>query len=81
MMIMNNEKELTIELAKNKADEIIVKQELNEAKLKFIEELNETLGKDLKIGFNNLNKPIKIKRTFKDKVKKFFKRINNILSN
>ena len=40
---MANDKEIALELAKNKTDEIIVKQELNSAKDKFINDLKELL--------------------------------------
>ena len=39
MRMMANDKEIALELAKNKTDEIIVKQELNSAKDKFINDL------------------------------------------
>ena len=74
------DKELVKELAKNKADEIIAKQELDSAKNKFIEEVNNGFDKEIiKMNLNELNKPIKIKRPFGYKVKQFFKRINKVI--
>ncbi len=74
-----NDKEITMELAKNKADEIIVRQELDSAKQQFINELNNGLGEELRMG--TINKPIKIKKPFKLKVKEFFNRISKTLGN
>lgn len=74
-----NDKEIAIELAKNKADEIIVKQELDSAKLHLINDLNNGLGEELKMGV--INKPIKLKKPFKLKIRQFFKRISKTLGN
>ena len=74
-----NDKEITMELAKNKADEIIVRQELDSAKQQFINELNNGLGEELRMGI--INKPIKLKKPFKLKVKEFFNRISKTLGN
>jgi len=74
-----NDKEITMELAKNKADEIIVRQELDSAKQQFINELNNGLGEELKMGV--INKPIRLKKPFKLKVKEFFSRISKTMGN
>ena len=76
---MNLDKELTLEIAKNKADEIIVRKELDLAKKQLIDDLNGSLGEELKMG--SLNKPIKIKKPFFSKIKEFFQRINRTLGN
>lgn len=79
MRIMTNDKEIALEIAKNKTDEIIVKQELNSAKDKFINELKNTFGDEMKMDFKELNKPIKLKKPFSMKIKEFFNKINNVL--
>ena len=76
---MANDKEIALELAKNKTDEIIVKQELNSAKDKFINDLKNTFGEEMKMDFKELNKPIKLKKPFSMKIKEFLNKINNIL--
>ena len=50
---MANDKEIALELAKNKTDEIIVKQELNSAKDKFINDLKNTFGEEMKMDFKD----------------------------
>lgn len=79
MMMMANDKEIALELAKNKTDEIIVKQELNSAKDKFINDLKNTFGEEMKMDFKELNKPIKLKKPFSMKIKEFLIKINNVL--
>ena len=76
---MVNDKEIALELAKNKTDEIIVKQELNSAKDKFINDLKNTFGEEMKMDFKELNKPIKLKKPFSMKIKEFLNKINNVL--
>lgn len=79
MRMMENDKEIALELAKNKTDEIIVKQELNSAKDKFINDLKNTFGEEMKMDFKELNKPIKLKKPFSMKIKEFLNKINNVL--
>ena len=79
MRMMANNKEIALELAKNKTDEIIVKQELNSAKDKFINDLKNTFGEEMKMDFKELNKPIKLKKPFSMKIKEFLNKINNVL--
>lgn len=79
MRMMANDKEIALELAKNKTDEIIVKQELNSAKDKFINDLKNTFGEEMKMDFKELNKPIKLKKPFSIKIKEFLNKINNVL--
>lgn len=76
---MTNDKEIALEIAKNKTDEIIVKQELNSAKDKFINDLKNTFGEEMKMDFKDLNKPIKLKKPFSMKIKEFLNKINNVL--
>ena len=76
---MANDKEIALELAKNKTDEIIVKQELNSAKDKFINDSKNTFGEEMKMDFKELNKPIKLKKPFSMKIKEFLNKINNVL--
>lgn len=79
MRMMANDKEIALEIAKNKTDEIIVKQELNSAKDKFINDLKNTFGEEMKMDFKELNKPIKLKKPFSLKIKEFLNKINNVL--
>lgn len=79
MRMMANDKEIALEIAKNKTDEIIVKQELNSAKDKFINDLKNTFGEEMKMDFKDLNKPIKLKKPFSMKIKEFLNKINNVL--
>lgn len=76
---MNLDKELTLELAKNKADEFVIKKELDFAKQELINDLNNGLGEELKTNFKELNKPIKLRKPFRLKVKEFFNRISKVL--
>ena len=76
---MANDKEIALELAKNKTDEIIVKQELNSAKDKCINDLKNTFGEEMKMDFKELNKPIKLKKPFSMKIKESLNKINNVL--
>lgn len=78
---MNLDKELTLELAKNKADEFVIKKELDLAKQQLINDLKNGLGDELKTDFKDLNKPIKLRKPFKLKVKEFFNRISKVLGN
>ena len=75
------DKEITLEIAKNKADEIVVQRELETAKRDFINELNGGLGEEIKHNCNDINIPQKIRKPFIFKLKAFLKRINNVLSN
>lgn len=77
---MNLDKQLTIELAKNKADEFVIKKELELAKQQFIDELDDSLGEEIRRQvLAEMNKPIKYKKPFKLKLKEFFNRINKVL--
>lgn len=78
---MNIDKEITLEIAKNKADEFVIKKELDLAKQQFINDLKNGLGEEIKTNFKDLNKPIKLKKPFRLKVKEFFKRISRVLGN
>jgi len=74
-------KEIALELAKNKTDEIIVKQELKAEKDKFINDLKNYFGEEMKMNFKEFNKPIKLKKPLKLKVKEFFNKMNKVLCN
>ena len=78
---MEIDKEITLEIAKNKADEFVIKKELDLAKQQFINDLKNGLGEEIKTNFKDLNKPIKLKKPFRLKVKEFFKRISRVLCN
>jgi hypothetical protein len=76
---MNKNDELTIELAKNKADEFVVKKELEIAKRDFINSLQNGFGEEIKTTNNSYYiKPIRIKKPFKYKVRDFFNNISKV---
>ena len=76
---MNKNDELTLELAKNKADEFVVKKELEIAKRDFINSLQNGFGEELKTTNNSYYiKPIRIKKPFKYKVRDFFNNISKV---
>lgn len=76
---MNKNDELTVELAKNKADEFVVKKELEIAKRDFINSLQNDFGEELKTTNNSYYiKPIRIKKPFKYKVRDFFNNISKV---
>lgn len=76
---MNKNDELTVELAKNKADEFVVKKELEIAKRDFINSLQNGFGEELKTTNNSYYiKPIRIKKPFKYKVRDFFNNISKV---
>lgn len=76
-----NDKEITLELAKNEADKYIIKKELDLAKKKLISDLQNGLGDEMKTDFKEFNKPIKIKKPFGSKIREFFNRISKVLGN
>lgn len=76
---MSEDKELAIELAKNKADEFVIRKELDMAKQQLINELNSGLGEEIKFNFKDLNKPIKFRKPLSLKIRDFFNRINKVL--
>jgi hypothetical protein len=76
---MNNI-ELTKELAKNKADEYVIKKELEKSKIDLINQLNNGLGNEIKqFDFHN-NGPVKYDKPFKVRVKEFFTKISKVLN-
>ena len=76
---MNKNDELTIELAKNKADEFVVKKELEIAKRDFINSLQNGFGEEIKTTNNSYYiKPIRIKKPFKYKIRDFFNNISKV---
>ena len=76
---MNKNDELTVELAKNKADEFVVKKELEIAKRDFINSLQNGFGEEIKTANNSYYiKPIRIKKPFKYKVRDFFINISKV---
>ena len=74
------DKEIATELAKNRADEIIVKKELDLVKQRLIDEINNGLGNEMKTSIID-NKPIRYRKPFGLKIKEFFKRISKTLGN
>ena len=76
---MNKNDELTVELAKNKADEFVVKKELEIAKRDFINSLQNGFGEEIKTTDNSYYiKPIRIKKPFRYKVRDFFNNISKV---
>lgn len=76
---MDKNDELTIELAKNKADEFVVKKELEIAKRDFINSLQNGFGEEIKTTNNSYYiKPIRIKKPFRYKVRDFFNNISKV---
>ena len=76
---MNKNDELAVELAKNKADEFVVKKELEIAKRDFINSLQNGFGEEIKITNNSYYiKPIRIKKPFRYKVRDFFNNISKV---
>ena len=76
---MNKNDALTVELAKNKADEFVVKKELESAKRDFINSLQNDFGEEIKTTNNSYYiKPIRIKKPFKYKVRDFFNNISKV---
>ncbi len=78
---MNKEDELTIELTKKKAEEMVIKKELETAKQSFIKDLENGVGDELRNDLNYINKPIKLKKPFKLRMKLFFYKLNKVLGN
>lgn len=77
---MNKNDELTKELAKNKADEYVIKKELEYSKKDFIEYLKSGKGDEIKkFDFVIENKPIKYHKPFKLKIKEFFQKISKVI--
>lgn len=76
---MNKNDALTVELAKNKADEFVVKKELEIAKRDFINSLQNDFGEEIKTTNNSYYiKPIRIKKPFRYKVRDFFNNISKV---
>lgn len=76
---MNKNDALTVELAKNKADEFVVKKELEMAKRDFINSLQNSFGEEIKTTNNSYYiKPIRIKKPFRYKVRDFFNNISKV---
>ena len=76
---MNKNDALTVELAKNKADELVVKKELEIAKRDFINSLQNGFGEEIKTTNNSYYlKPIRIKKPFRYKVRDFFNNISKV---
>lgn len=77
---MNIDKELTEELMKLHQEEFVIKQELENHKKRFIDDLNNGLGDEIR-NIKELNKPIKLRKPFKLKMNEFFARISKVLGN
>lgn len=77
---MNIDNELTEELMKLHQEEFVIKQELENHKKRFIDDLNNGLGDEIR-NIKELNKPIKLRKPFKLKIREFFDRISKVLGN
>ena len=76
---MNKNDELTVELAKNKADEYVIKKELEIAKRDFINLLQNDFSEEIKTTNNSYYiKPVRIKKPFRYKVRDFFNNISKV---
>lgn len=75
------DKEVVKELEKMRIEESLIKEELNLAKQKMIKDLDKSISQELKSDFGELNKPIKIKKPLRLKIKEFFNRISKVLGN
>lgn len=77
---MVTDKELKIELAKNRADEFLIKKELDDSKRDFIKSLNNGLGKEIRsFDISSYNVKQKIKTPFGKRTKMFFGKIKKII--
>lgn len=70
--------EIYRELAYNEMDKENIKVELEQAKNQFIDSIINGLGDEIK-NCPIENKPIKMKKTFKMRIKDFFSKIANVL--
>lgn len=77
---MNIDNELTEELMKLHQEEFVIKQELENHKKRFIDDLNNGLGDEIR-NIKELNKPIKLRKPFKMRIREFFDRISKVLGN
>ena len=77
---MNIDNELTEELMKLHQEEFVIKQELENHKKRFIDDLNNGLGEEIR-NIKELNRPIKLRKPFKMKIREFFDRISKVLGN
>lgn len=74
------DKEISSELAKNRADKIVVQQELEKSKLDFINQLQNGVGEEIKtLNQYSYNQKTKIKRSFWERTKIFFNKLLKIL--
>lgn len=76
---MNKTDELSIEIAKQKAEEMVITKELDVSKKHFIEYVKENLNDINEMEISNYNKPIHYHKPFKLKVKEFFNKISKVL--
>lgn len=76
---MNKSDEVSLELAKNKADEKLIKEELEKAKKEFINKLQNGFGEDIKtVDFSQLNQCYKIKKNFGWRIKQFLEKLKKV---
>ncbi len=76
-MTLNDE--LNVELAKKKAEEIIIMKELDTSKQKFIDYIKENLNDDVADIAKTYNKPVRYHKPLKLKLKEFFNKISKVL--
>lgn len=74
------DKEISSELAKNRADNIVAKQELEKEKLDFINKIQNGIGEEIKnLNQFSYNQKTKIKISFWQRTKNFFNKLLKIL--
>lgn len=77
---MNESDQIKLELEKNRADEFVVKKELETAKQDFINALNKGVGKEIKtFDLRTYNTPNKHNKSCKDKIRSFFNKLFKIV--
>lgn len=77
---MNKKDELNIELAKNKAEEFVIKKELEFGKRDLINSIINGMGEEIKTSnFYEINPKIHYKKPLNFKIKKFFEKIKKVV--
>lgn len=76
---MNKSDEISIELAKQKAEELVIMKELDKSKENFIKYVEENLNNLNEIEISKFNQPIRFHKPFKLKLKSFLNKISKVL--
>ena len=75
---MDSRKEIEIEIAKNRADEIVSRRELDAEKKKMIDKMLNGMGDEIRKTSGDIPKPVKIRKPFTVRLWEFFNKINRI---